>query len=155
MKDEESESERDIRASIQFWERVRARSVSTDLTLTQRNTKRYIPQNLLVRGISALKKEPFGPDLGNGDKSEVRCTNNKKSRKIWKSNCNRHADSDSLQKWVQVAERRLNFTIVSKLSLFNGQFWNSHINRDNQIQDIRRTRRSFYKSLQKCLKAQR
>ena len=35
-----------------------------------------------VRGISALEKEPFGPNLGNQDKSEVRCTNNKKSLKI-------------------------------------------------------------------------
>ena len=70
-------------------------------------------RTVTVRGISALGKEPFGPDLGNQDKSEVRYTNNKKSPKIWKSNCNKHADSDSLQNQVQVAERRLNFKIVS------------------------------------------
>ena len=119
MKDSQNKNE--ISEPVCFAEeKVRNRSTLLDLTSTRRFTalrtfqhwKDIFLGSVSVRGISALEIEPFGPDLGNQDKPDVRY---RKSLTIWQSNCNRHADadSDSLQKQVQVAERRLNFKIVS------------------------------------------
>ena len=113
MKDSQNQNE--ISEPVCFSEKkVRIRSVLLDLTSTQRFTmlrtfqhwKDIFLGSISVRGISTLEIEPFGPDSGKQDKPDVRW---RKSLKIWKSNCNRHADSDSLQKQVQSCRKTFEF----------------------------------------------
>ena len=91
------------------------------------STRRHIPRIYVsTRNISS-EKGAVGTRFG---KSDVRCTESKKPRKIWKSNCNSHAVCDSLQKQVQSCRKTLNFKFVS-LQRTNLKFTYKYLS-DNQ-----------------------
>ena len=88
------------------------RPTGSDLNKVLRtfSTRRHIPRIYVsTRNISS-GKGAVGTRFG---KSDVRCTESKKSRKIWKSSCNSHAVCDRLQEQVQSCRRTLKFKFVS------------------------------------------
>ena len=97
-----------------------------------------------------LWKRAVGPSSGKSRQIRDQVHKQQEIPENLESNCNRHADNDNLQKQVQVAERRLNFKIVSLQQTSLKFTYKQRCKNTTQ-----RLRRLLYTSLRKCQKAQR